>query len=390
MEKLQKRWKKLWSMIDWKGKVEVKIEEPAEESEILRYFRDIFQSKKTENHPKINSIICDIDSYDMHIPILDRVPSMEELDVAIKRIGSGISLDGIPPQAVHILPPSMKELIVILMQKVFFGEYPNEWTKQVLNSIKKDGHTPEDPKLRGIAIGPLLCRLYDIIIDERFKSWYTPNYEQAGCRDLQGCPFQLFMMIILIHYARENGIDLYVGFMDYEKAYDYANRANIISDLMKDGCSSAMVRALTKMLTTSTYCPKSSKNCVSEGIETDYGVTQGRCSSGNIFSYYVSKMSSAFDPEKTDDFMDPYNLAQLADDTALYATSNPNLKYKFSAILTYSDERYQIPNIPKTKYCHFSENPDTEPLIIDQDTVIKSVDDKGYKYTLQTILILSC
>ena len=86
------------------------------------------------------------------------------------------------------------------------------------------------------------------------------------------------MMIILIHYARENGIDLYVGFMDYEKAYDYANRANIISDLMKDGCSSAMVRALTKMLTTSTYCPKSSKNCVSEGIETDYGVTQGRCS----------------------------------------------------------------------------------------------------------------
>ena len=266
------------------------------------------------------------------------------------------------------------------MQKVFFGEYPNEWTKQVLNSIKKDGHTPEDPKLRGIAIGTLLCLYYDIIIDERFKSWYSPNYEQAGCRDLKGCPFQLFMMIILIHYARENGIDLYVGFMDYEKAYDYANRANIISDLMKDGCSSAMVRALTKMLTTSTYCPKSSKNCVSEGIETDYGVTQGRCSSGNIFSYYVSKMSSAFDPEKTDDFMDPYNLAQLADDTALYATSNPNLKYKFSAILTYLDERYQIPNIPKTKYCHFSENPDTEPLIIDQDTVIKSVDDKGYKY----------
>ena len=79
--------KKLWNMIDWKGKAEVKIEEPAEESEILRYFRDIFQSKKTENHPKINSIICDIDSYDMHIPILDRVPSMEELDVAIKRVG---------------------------------------------------------------------------------------------------------------------------------------------------------------------------------------------------------------------------------------------------------------------------------------------------------------
>ena len=72
--------------------------------------------------------------------------------------------------------------------------------------------------------------------------------------------------------------------MDYEKAYDYANRANIVSDLMRDGCSGAMVRAIAKMLTTSTYCPKSSKNHVSDGIKTDSGVTQGRCSSGNIFS----------------------------------------------------------------------------------------------------------
>ena len=305
----------------------------------------------------------------MHIPILDQIQSMEELNVAIKRIGSGVSLDGLPPKVVQILPTSMKEVIVHLIQRVFFGEYPNEWTKQVLNSLKKDGHTPEDPKLRGIAIGLLLCRLYDIIIDERFRTWYTPNFEQAGGREGQGCPFQLFMMIILIHYAKENGIDLYVGFMDYEKAYDYANRANIVSDLMRDGCSGAMVRAIAKMLTTSTYCPKSGKNQVSDGIDTDYGVTQGRCSSGSIFSYYVSNMSSAFDPDETDDFMDPYNLAQLADETALYATTIRNLIFKFSAILSYSKDRCQIPNIPKTKYCHFSDNPSTDPLVIDDDTM---------------------
>ena len=184
-------------MIDWNGKAEVKVDEQADESEILKYFTDIFKSKKTEKHPKLDSIMCDIDSYEMHIPILDRIPSMEELDVAIKRIGSGVSLDGLPPKVVQILPTSMKEVIVHLMQRVFFGEYPNEWTKQVLNSIKKDNHTPEDPKLRGIAIGMLLCRLYDIIIDERFRSWYTPNFEQAGGREGQGCPFQLLVMIIL-------------------------------------------------------------------------------------------------------------------------------------------------------------------------------------------------
>jgi hypothetical protein len=188
------------------------------------------------------------------------------------------------------------------------------------------------------------------------------------------------MMIILIQYSKEHGIDLYVGFMDYEKAYDYANRANIVADLMKDGCSGAMVRSIAKMMKTSTYYPKCGKQRLSNGIETDYGVTQGRCSSGNIFSYYVSRMSSAFDPTKTDDFMDPYNLAQLADDTAFYATTILNLEYKFRSILSYSADRYQVPNISKTKYCNFSENPSSDPIIIDENVTIQSVDDKGYKY----------
>ena len=168
--------------------------------------------------------------------------------------------------------------------------------------------------------------------------------------------------------------------MDYEKAYDYANRANIIADLMKDGCSGAMVRAIAKMMKTSTYYPKCGKQRLSNGIETDYGVTQGRCSSGDIFSYYVSRMSTAFDPTKTNDFMDPYNLAQLADDTSFYATTILNLEYKFRAILSYSAERYQVPNISKTKYCNFSKKPYTDPITIDENVSIKSVDDKGYKY----------
>ena len=156
----QKDGKKLWNMIDWKGKAEIQPEEQADEREIMNYFKDIFQSKKTENHPKINSIMCDVESCDLYIPILDDMPTMEELEKAIARIGSGVSLDGIPPSAVRILPLSMKELILSLIQRVFFGDYPDEWTKQILHSIKKDGHTPENPKLRGIAIAPLLARLY--------------------------------------------------------------------------------------------------------------------------------------------------------------------------------------------------------------------------------------
>ena len=34
---------------------------------------------------------------------------------------------------------------------------------KILHAIEKSGHTTKNPKLRGIAIAPLLCRLYDIL-----------------------------------------------------------------------------------------------------------------------------------------------------------------------------------------------------------------------------------
>ena len=82
-----------------------------------------------------------------------------------------------------------------------------------------------------------------------------------------------------------------------------------------------------------------------------------------------------------DDFMDPLALAQLADDTALYAEKIENLIKKFIKIFQYSSEKHQVPNISKTLYCHFAANPVQDPLVIDENTIIHSVDPlKGYRY----------
>ena len=88
-----------------------------------------------------------MEKHEIVIPGLDNIPRIEELELALKEIGTGVSINGIPPSVVKILPASLKETI-----------YPEKWSKQILHSIKKDRHTPSDPKLRGIAITPFLCR----------------------------------------------------------------------------------------------------------------------------------------------------------------------------------------------------------------------------------------
>ena len=75
---------------------------------------------------------------------------------------------------------------------IFDFKYPSQWTNQLLSPIEKKGHVKSDPKLRGIAVGPIMSRMYDIIINKRFNYWYDPNPQQAGFRKNQGCILQIF------------------------------------------------------------------------------------------------------------------------------------------------------------------------------------------------------
>ena len=109
------------------------------------------------------------------------------------------------------------------------------------------GHSPESPKLRGVAFAPMFARLYDCILDRRFCEWYTPNREQAGFRNGQSCSLQLFSVILLIHYSKKEKKNFIVGFLDYEKAFDYANRANLVSKLSDKGCGQMFTKAVAKM-----------------------------------------------------------------------------------------------------------------------------------------------
>ena len=206
--------KKLWQAIDWNGKAEIKIEKPAYEADTIKYFTGIFNSAKTKNDPTVLDIIEDLHRYEMYIPSLDDTMGMDELDYALRSIGTGVSLDGIPPAIAKVLPQSLKEAILDLLNRVFFGQYPDEWCKQILHSIKKDGHSPKCPKLRGIAIAPFLCRVYDITMDVRFLTWFTPNKEQAS-RSKQGCPLQIFMLFLLIDYSDEKKKNLFIGCLEY-------------------------------------------------------------------------------------------------------------------------------------------------------------------------------
>ena len=134
------------------------------------------------------------------------------------------------------------------------------------------------------------------------------------------------------------------------------------------------------MYVESLYAPKINKNQLGDNISTRHGATQERASSTNLFSFYVSDMGSALNDVDSNDFLDPYNLIQLADDTILLAEYFESLHRKFAAIFKYSKDKYQIPNVKKTFYPNFSKRPTMIPMSFGE-TSIDSIDkDKCHVY----------
>ena len=81
-----------------------------------------------------------------------------------------------------------------------------------------------------------------------------------------------------------------------------------------------------------------------------------------------------------DDFIDPANLCQLADDTATAAGSVEMISRKLGSLFLYSDENFQSANIGKTLYLNLSKNPFTEPIEIADGLFVESADQTGYIY----------
>ena len=66
------------------------------------------------------------------------------------------------------------------------------------------------------------------------------------------------------------------------------------------------------------------------------------------------------------DFMDPFNILQLADDSSILADNLDSLRIKTMKMFDYSTDKFQNVNIDKTKYMEFNENATLEDLTIDE------------------------
>lgn len=373
---LQKNNSKLmWKKIAWKEKK--CTNQAVDQSIITDYFTEIFQNPRLLSNPTIHDVKNIIHCYDNVVPALDNPFNLSELNVAITNVSKGIGLDSIDKDICKIFPYVLRTAILNMFNHIFLNSYPDCWSNLFLRPEIKKGHTFKKPKLRGIAISSMMPAIYDSMMNNRFQQWTPLNPEQAGFKHGQGCMLQIFSLYLLMELSRANDTSIFIGFIDYEKAFDFVSRGQIALDLIDNSAGKNFVNAIANMYDRNFYVPKVRNNKLANPIKSVHGVTQGRQSSTTIFNFEVKDLPANVCIHNN--FIN-VNCLQLADDSALITESLSDLQDAFSQAFEFSSKKYMYINYDKTVYLHLDSNPIHEDIVIDNDTTISAAERLEHVY----------
>jgi hypothetical protein len=94
----------------------------------------------------------------------------------------------------------------------------------VVHALFKGGDASKFDNYRGIMVGPILAKLFAMILDKRLSEWAEQHglraKGQAGFRKDYRTTDQLFILRTLIEQSKAKKKPLYCYFVDLKKAFD--------------------------------------------------------------------------------------------------------------------------------------------------------------------------
>ena len=297
---------------------------------------------------------------EIHIDIVDNAIGMSELEGAIKSLkkdksaGEDLILNDFILNASH----TVKILILIIFNNILTLEYfPSVWTVGSIVPIFKSGDKNNLNNYRGITILSCLGKLFTKILNRRLTAWAEQHNildeTQYGFRKHRSTVDCIFIIHGLIELLLAQGKKLYCCFIDYEKAFDYLDRAAMWAKMIKMGSSSKCIRLLKNMYSKIKLGVRGDNE--DRFFTSHLGLLQGESTSPILFSLFVNDLEGELANDtigsRVQDII--IKLIKFADDMAVFSETREGLQTALDNLNQYCKKWGISVNIPKTKIVVF-------------------------------------
>jgi len=175
-------------------------------------------------------------------PAFELIPiTLQELTAALGLMKRGRAMDesGVIAEMLKDGSQTLLAAILDLFNDVLSlrQQPPAEWRKTKLIVIFKKGDPTCPGNYRPIAILPILYKLFSRILCERLQVYLMPqqSVDQAAYRKGFSTEDHLFTVAQLIERSHEFNFNLWLGLVDFEKAFDMVEHTQLWETLLDQG-----------------------------------------------------------------------------------------------------------------------------------------------------------
>ena len=168
------------------------------------------------------------------------------------------------------------------------GKIPEKMKESEFIVIPKKEGAVDCSKFRTISIMSQVSKIVLKVIDERLKRKVTEHVkeEQYGFRKGRGTRNAIFVLRTAMERCIEKQKDVFMCFVDFEKAFDTVKHEQLVEVLQKYGVDAADIRILKELYWEQRATVRVGDE-TSESVEIKRGVRQGCVLSPDLFSLYT-------------------------------------------------------------------------------------------------------
>ena len=255
----------------------------ADRAEILNICSDFYQDlyNSTQDGDDAN------EEYSMEEGELPPIiPSEVQEAVDQMKENKAPGIDDITSDIIKLGGDEIKTQLVTLFNQILeMKKIPSKWKEAKIILLHKKGDKADIKNYRPISLLSHMYKLFTKVIQNRIKATLDENQprEQAGFRAGYSTMDHLQAINQLIEKSNEYQLDLCLGFVDYQKAFDSIEHKDMFNALRKVGIHEGYISIFQDIYTNATAKIYIDKD-VSKEVKIKRGVRQGDTISPKLFT----------------------------------------------------------------------------------------------------------